>query len=121
RITYPVEETVFMAIEEDDESDNEQEEEDNKSSHYAFMFHPGPPTKIAEMVQAVGSWKPNTIKIESSLFSSSFRNPFLASSSMRTLLASLFRMALTASFAAESSRSWAIDLHASDLSILIGV
>ncbi|GKE52435.1 hypothetical protein Tco_1487591, partial [Tanacetum coccineum] len=108
RITYPVEETVFMAIEEDDESDNEQEEEDNKSSHYAFMFHPGPPTKIAEMVQSVGSWKPNTIKIESSLFSSSFRNPFL------------FRMALTASFAAESSRSWAIDLHASDLSILIG-
>ncbi|GJZ67668.1 hypothetical protein Tco_0630908 [Tanacetum coccineum] len=66
-----------MAIEEDDESDNEQEEEDNKSSHYAFMFHPGPPTKIAEMVQSVGSWKPNTIKIESSLFSSSFRNPFL--------------------------------------------
>ncbi|GJU87784.1 Orf y [Tanacetum coccineum] len=55
----PVEETVFMAIEEDDESDNEQEEEDNQSSHYAFMFHPGPPTKIAEMVQAVGSWKPN--------------------------------------------------------------
>ncbi|GJW58076.1 Orf y [Tanacetum coccineum] len=55
----PVEETVFMAIEEDDESDNEQEEEDNQFSHHAFMFHPGPPTKIAEMVQAVGSWKPN--------------------------------------------------------------
>ncbi|GJT93551.1 Orf y [Tanacetum coccineum] len=55
----PVEEAVFMAIEEDDESDNEQEEEDNQFSHYAFMFHPGPPTKIAEMVQAVGSWKPN--------------------------------------------------------------
>ncbi|GJR13840.1 Orf y [Tanacetum coccineum] len=55
----PVEETVFMAIEEDDEIDSEQEEEDNQSSHYAFMFHPGPPTKIAEMVQAVGSWKPN--------------------------------------------------------------
>ncbi|GJZ41540.1 Orf y [Tanacetum coccineum] len=33
----------------------------------------------------------------------------------------LFRMALTASFAAESSRSWATDLHASDLSILIRV
>ncbi|GKA15705.1 hypothetical protein Tco_0695452 [Tanacetum coccineum] len=32
-----------------------------------------------------------------------------------------FRMALTASFAAESSRSWATDLHASDLSIPIGV
>ncbi|GJR94630.1 hypothetical protein Tco_0266804 [Tanacetum coccineum] len=55
----PVEETIFMAIEEDDESDNEQEEEDNQFSHYTFMFHPGPPTKIAEMVQAVGSWKPN--------------------------------------------------------------
>ncbi|GKC01142.1 hypothetical protein Tco_0987278 [Tanacetum coccineum] len=55
----PVEEAVFMAIEEDDESDSEQEEEDNQFSHYAFMFHPGPPTKIAEMVQAVGSWKPN--------------------------------------------------------------
>ncbi|GKC36712.1 hypothetical protein Tco_1049096 [Tanacetum coccineum] len=48
-----------MAIEEDDESDDEQEEEDNQFSHYAFMFHPGLPTKIAEMVQAVGSWKPN--------------------------------------------------------------
>ncbi|GKG57157.1 hypothetical protein Tco_0584583, partial [Tanacetum coccineum] len=23
------------------------------------MFHPGPPTKIAEMVQSVGSWKPD--------------------------------------------------------------
>ncbi|GJW44470.1 Orf y [Tanacetum coccineum] len=55
----PVEEAVFMAIEEDDESDNEQEEEDNQFSHYAFMFHSRPPTKIAEMVQAVGSWKPN--------------------------------------------------------------
>ncbi|GJX99942.1 Orf y [Tanacetum coccineum] len=55
----PVEETVFMAIEEDDESDDEQEEEDNQFSHHAFMFHPGSPTKIAEMVQAVGSWKPN--------------------------------------------------------------
>ncbi|GJU82968.1 Orf y [Tanacetum coccineum] len=55
----PVEEAIFMTIEEDDESDNEQEEEDNQFSHYAFMFHPGPPTKIAEMVQAVGSWKLN--------------------------------------------------------------
>ncbi|GJV61603.1 Orf y [Tanacetum coccineum] len=52
----PVEETVFMAIEEDDEIDSEQEEEDNQFSHHAFMFHPGPPTKIAEMVQAVESW-----------------------------------------------------------------
>ncbi|GJV57961.1 hypothetical protein Tco_1458966 [Tanacetum coccineum] len=53
----PVEETIFIAIEEDYEIDSE--EEDNQSSHYAFMFHPRPPTKIAEMVQAVGSWKPN--------------------------------------------------------------
>ncbi|GKD49316.1 hypothetical protein Tco_1278292, partial [Tanacetum coccineum] len=53
----PIEETVFMAIKEDDEIDSE--EEDNQSSHYVFMFHPGPPTKIAELVQAVRSWKPN--------------------------------------------------------------
>ncbi|GKC07515.1 Orf y, partial [Tanacetum coccineum] len=53
----PVEEIVFMAIKEDDEIDSE--EEDNQFSHHAFMFHPGSPTKIAEMVQAVGSWKPN--------------------------------------------------------------
>nr|GEV09151.1 hypothetical protein [Tanacetum cinerariifolium] len=33
----------------------------------------------------------------------------------------ILRMALTASFAAESSMSWATDLHALDLSILIGV
>ncbi|GKF16516.1 Orf y, partial [Tanacetum coccineum] len=55
----PVEETVFMAIEEEDEIDSEQEEEDNQFSHHAFMFHPGPPTKIAKMVQAVESWKLN--------------------------------------------------------------
>ncbi|GKF21628.1 hypothetical protein Tco_0070266, partial [Tanacetum coccineum] len=46
----PVEETVFMAIE-NDESDDDLEEEDSPPSHYAFMYHPGPPTKIAEMVQ----------------------------------------------------------------------
>ncbi|GKF60388.1 hypothetical protein Tco_0177174, partial [Tanacetum coccineum] len=46
----PVEEAVFMAIKEDDESDSEQEEEDNQFSHYAFMFHPGPLIKIAEIV-----------------------------------------------------------------------
>ncbi|GKB01746.1 RNA-directed DNA polymerase, eukaryota, reverse transcriptase zinc-binding domain protein [Tanacetum coccineum] len=55
----PIEEIVFMAIEEDDESDDEQEEENNQFSHHAFMFHPGSPTKIAEMVQAVGSLNPN--------------------------------------------------------------
>ncbi|GKA41798.1 ORFIII-like polyprotein, partial [Tanacetum coccineum] len=41
------------------ESDDDDEEEDNQFGHHAFMFHPGPPTKIAEMVQSVGSWKPN--------------------------------------------------------------
>nr|GEW40722.1 hypothetical protein [Tanacetum cinerariifolium] len=51
--------TSFMAIEEDDESDSDQEEEYYQPNHHTFMFHPGPPTKIAEMVQAVGSWKPN--------------------------------------------------------------
>nr|GEX54181.1 protein kinase-like domain-containing protein [Tanacetum cinerariifolium] len=57
----PVEEIAFMAIkeDEDDESDSDQEEEYYQPSHHTFMFHPGPPTKIAEMVQAVGSWKPN--------------------------------------------------------------
>ncbi|GJW99628.1 Orf y [Tanacetum coccineum] len=54
----PIEETVFMAIE-DVESDDDLEEEDNQFGHHAFMFHPGPPTKIAEMVQSVGSWKPD--------------------------------------------------------------
>ncbi|GKG54615.1 hypothetical protein Tco_0560270, partial [Tanacetum coccineum] len=54
----PVEEIVFMAIE-NDESDDDLEEEESPHSHYAFMYHPGPPTKIAEMVQSVGSWRPN--------------------------------------------------------------
>ncbi|GJV77539.1 hypothetical protein Tco_1509123 [Tanacetum coccineum] len=54
----PIEETVFMAIEVD-ESDDDPEEEDDQFGHHAFMFHPGPPTKIAEMVQSVGSWKPD--------------------------------------------------------------
>ncbi|GJY94188.1 hypothetical protein Tco_0510549 [Tanacetum coccineum] len=43
--------TVFMAIEEDDESDDHLEEEDNQFSHHTFMFHPGPPTKIAKMLR----------------------------------------------------------------------
>ncbi|GJU44590.1 Orf y [Tanacetum coccineum] len=56
----PVEEAAFMTIKESDESESEQErEEDDQFSHRAFMYHPGPPTKIAEMVQSVGSWKPN--------------------------------------------------------------
>ncbi|GKA19970.1 Orf y [Tanacetum coccineum] len=45
--------------EEVDESDDDLEEEDDQFGHHAFMFHPGPPTKIAEMVQSVGSWKPD--------------------------------------------------------------
>ncbi|GKA19197.1 hypothetical protein Tco_0699112 [Tanacetum coccineum] len=45
----PVEEATFMAIEESDESDSEQEKDD-QFSHHAFMFHPGPLTKIADML-----------------------------------------------------------------------
>nr|GEZ85112.1 RNA-directed DNA polymerase [Tanacetum cinerariifolium] len=52
----PIEEAAFMAIE---ESDDEQDIEEDYDSHHAFMFHPGPPTKIADMVQSVGSWKPD--------------------------------------------------------------
>nr|GEZ04636.1 TPA: orf y [Tanacetum cinerariifolium] len=55
----PVKEIAFIAIEEDDESDSDQEEDDYQPNHHTFMFHPGPPKKIAEMVQVVGSWKPN--------------------------------------------------------------
>ncbi|GKA82315.1 RNA-directed DNA polymerase, partial [Tanacetum coccineum] len=54
----PIEETVFMAIE-DVESDDDLKEEDSPPSHYPFMYHPEPPTKIAEMVQSVRSWKPD--------------------------------------------------------------
>nr|GEY53695.1 TPA: orf y [Tanacetum cinerariifolium] len=45
----PVEESAFMPIE---ESDDEQDMEERYDSHHAFMFHPGPPTKIADMVQS---------------------------------------------------------------------
>nr|GEY94992.1 TPA: orf y [Tanacetum cinerariifolium] len=47
--------------EENDESDSDQEEkeEEDQFSQHAFMFHPESPTKIAEMVQTVRSWKPN--------------------------------------------------------------
>nr|GEU85610.1 TPA: orf y [Tanacetum cinerariifolium] len=58
----PIEEAAFIAIEEINESDDEpsvEEDYDNQNSHHAFMFHPGPPTKIADMVQSEGSWKPN--------------------------------------------------------------
>nr|GEZ77529.1 RNA-directed DNA polymerase [Tanacetum cinerariifolium] len=52
----PIKEAAFMAIE---ESDDEQDIEEEYDSHHAFMFHPGPPTKIADMVQSAGSWKPD--------------------------------------------------------------
>nr|GFD24427.1 hypothetical protein [Tanacetum cinerariifolium] len=52
----PIEEAAFMAIE---ESDDEQDIKEDYDSHHAFMFHPGPPTKIADMVQSAGSWKPD--------------------------------------------------------------
>nr|GEX32853.1 hypothetical protein MA16_Dca024339 [Tanacetum cinerariifolium] len=45
-----VEKIAFMAIEEDDESDSDKEEDDYQPNHHTFMFHPEPPTKIAEMV-----------------------------------------------------------------------
>nr|GEV07501.1 TPA: orf y [Tanacetum cinerariifolium] len=51
-----IEEAAFMAIE---ESDDEQDIEEEYDSHHAFMFHPGPPIKIADMVQSTGSWKPD--------------------------------------------------------------
>nr|GEV88540.1 zinc finger, CCHC-type [Tanacetum cinerariifolium] len=47
------EEATFMTIEGINESDDEQsikEDYDDQNSHHAFMFHPGPPTKIADMV-----------------------------------------------------------------------
>nr|GEZ35328.1 RNA-directed DNA polymerase [Tanacetum cinerariifolium] len=44
-------EAAFMAIEESNESNDEQDIEEGYDSHHAFMFHPGPPTKIANMVQ----------------------------------------------------------------------
>ncbi|GKE82289.1 hypothetical protein Tco_1552289 [Tanacetum coccineum] len=48
-----------MAIEGINESDDEQSIEEDYYSHHAFMLHPGRPTKIADMVQSAGSWKPN--------------------------------------------------------------
>ncbi|GJS39227.1 hypothetical protein Tco_0564270 [Tanacetum coccineum] len=55
----PFEEAAFMAIEGINESDDEQSIEEDYYSHHAFMFHPRPPTKIADMVQSTGSWKPD--------------------------------------------------------------
>nr|GEW09982.1 ORFIII-like polyprotein [Tanacetum cinerariifolium] len=55
----PFEEAAFMTIEEINESDDEQNIEKDYDSHHAFVFHLGPPTKIADMVQSAGSWKPD--------------------------------------------------------------
>ena len=55
----PFEEAAFTITHEVNESDSEDERENDQHSHFAFMFHPGPPTKIADMVQSVGSWKPS--------------------------------------------------------------
>ncbi|GJY68515.1 hypothetical protein Tco_0471497 [Tanacetum coccineum] len=52
-------EAAFMVEEEINEGDCEDENEDYQYSHHAFMFHIGPPTKIADMVQSAGSWKPS--------------------------------------------------------------
>ncbi|GKD73936.1 Orf y [Tanacetum coccineum] len=48
----PFEKAAFMAIEGINESDDEQSIKEDYYSHHAFMFHPGPPTKIAYMVQS---------------------------------------------------------------------
>nr|GEV51760.1 ORFIII-like polyprotein [Tanacetum cinerariifolium] len=48
----PFEEATFMTIEGFNESDVERsikESYNDQNSHHAFMFHPGPPTKIADM------------------------------------------------------------------------
>lgn len=55
----PFEEAAFTITPEDNEVSSEDKREDIQHSHYAFMFHPGPPTKIADMVQSVRSWKPS--------------------------------------------------------------
>nr|GEZ41981.1 TPA: orf y [Tanacetum cinerariifolium] len=55
----PIKEAAFMAIEESNESDDEQDIEEGYDSYHVFMFHPGPPTKIADVVQSAGSWKPD--------------------------------------------------------------
>ncbi|GJY54913.1 RNA-directed DNA polymerase [Tanacetum coccineum] len=55
----PIEEAAFMAIKGINESDDEQSIEEDYYNHHAFIFHPGPPTKIADIVQSAGSWKPD--------------------------------------------------------------
>nr|GEV37704.1 TPA: orf y [Tanacetum cinerariifolium] len=56
----PFEEAAFMTIKGIKESDDEQsveEDYDDQNIPHAFMFHHGPPTKIADMVQSAGLWK----------------------------------------------------------------
>ncbi|GJR57813.1 Orf y [Tanacetum coccineum] len=55
----PFEKAAFMAIEGINKSDDEKSIEEDYYCHHAFMFHPEPPTKIADMVQSTRSWKPN--------------------------------------------------------------
>ncbi|GJS16869.1 Orf y [Tanacetum coccineum] len=55
----PFEEAAFMEIKGINESDDEKSIKEDYYSHHAFMFHPGPPIKIADMVQSAGSWKPD--------------------------------------------------------------
>ncbi|GKB78139.1 ORFIII-like polyprotein [Tanacetum coccineum] len=52
-------EAAFMVEEEINEGDCEDENKDYQYNHHAFMFHIGPPTKIADMVQSARSWKPS--------------------------------------------------------------
>lgn len=40
-----------MTMKEIYESDDEQSIKEGCDNHHAFMFHPGPPTKIVDMVQ----------------------------------------------------------------------
>ncbi|GJU25503.1 Orf y [Tanacetum coccineum] len=47
----PFEEATFRAIEGINESDDEQSIEEDYYSHHAFMFHPGPLIKIADMLK----------------------------------------------------------------------
>nr|GEU43913.1 TPA: orf y [Tanacetum cinerariifolium] len=58
-VSADFDDSTFMAIEEINESDDEQNIEEDYYSNHAFMFHPGLPTKIADMVQSAGSWKPD--------------------------------------------------------------
>nr|GEY93109.1 TPA: orf y [Tanacetum cinerariifolium] len=55
----PFEEAAFMTIEGFNESDDERsikENYDDQNSHHAFMFYPGPPTKIADMENAITNY-----------------------------------------------------------------